>query len=267
MTEILILNYFLFVAFVLGPLMTKEFFLKGSGIYSASHLVALLILLCGVLLNLSYTVFVWPMFCAFGCFLYLKGESKFIFTRQGVAGCIPFIFSLISSVWFVAGSLNLHLLGYGKAWSFYAAIHGCFLGWILVGCFAFLSGRQKSGNPYLYGVYLSFLFFLFVAFGIDGVPYIKRIGVLGFYLLIPFLIGHYTFSLRKENRISLFLSAVSFFLIFASMTLATLNEFWSGFPKIIAGIPIMVLTHGLMNALLAVPCLYLAIKLEKKRVL
>lgn len=263
MAEILILNCFLFVALILAPLVTKTFFLKGSKAYSLGHTISLLILLCGALLNLDHTAVIWPLFCAWGFFLYLKNESKFIFSITGLARCIPFLFSLISSIWLIAGIYDLHLLGYNKAWSFYAALHGIFLGWIFVGCLAFIAGRKKSKKIYALGCYLSLVFFLFVAFGIDGVAYIKRIGVVGFSLLMPLLIGHYLFNLKKKNKLSMALSALSLFSIFLSMTLAILNEFWIGFPKIVADVPVMVLTHGTLNAFLAVPCFFLAIKFER----
>ncbi len=263
MTEILVLNIALFIAFVLAPLMTKSFFLAGSKIYSDGHKASLMVLLGGALLNVNYTSIVWPLFCSYGFFLYLKSEYKLIFSVKGAAGCIPFIFSLISSVWFVAGVNNLQLLGYNKVWSYYAALHGCFLGWILTGCLAFLARRKNSSNIYLWGCYMSFLLFLFVAFGIDGVPYIKRIGVVGFSLMMPFVMGYYAINLKKANKLSMSLSWISIFSIILSMSLAVLNEFWAGFPKMISGVSTMVMTHGLINMFVAVPCFFLAIRLER----
>lgn len=256
MTGIFLLNCFLFFGFVLAPLMTNNFFLDRSKAYSYGHKLSLIVLLCSALLNLNYAAIIWPLFCAYGFFLYLKNERKSVFSLKGLAGCISFIFSLIASAWFVAGTFDFYLLGYSKAWSFYAALHGIFLGWIFVGCLAFLSKRKTQKNIYLLGCYLSFLLFLLVAFGIDGVPYIKRIGVVGFSLMMPFLIGYYAFNLKKENKLSIFLSFISLFSIILSMTLAVLNEFWAGFPRVVFNIPVMVLTHGLMNALFTVPCFF-----------
>ena len=265
MGEILFLNCFLFLAFVLAPLMTKSFFLKESRVYSDAHKISLMVLFVGVVLGLNYAAVIWPLFCAFGFFLYLKNESKFIYSIEGIAICIPFIFSIISSVWFVSGVFDLHLLGYSKAWSFYAALHGAFLGWLLVGCFAFLSQRSHATKVYLWGCYLSFLFFLCIAFGIDGVPHIKRIGVIGLSVMAPFLIGYYAFNLRKATQGSKIFSAISLFAIILSMILAGLNEFWSGFPRIISGVPMMVVAHGFLNAIFAVPCFFIAIRLERRK--
>ena len=156
----------------------------------------------------------------------------------------------------------MHLLRYNKTWSFYAALHGSFLGWMFVGCLAFLSKRPTSSKLFLWGCYLSFIFFLFVALGIDGVPYIKRIGVIGFSLILPFLIGLYAYNLKNENRRSRYLSLVSLVSIIVSMALAVLNEFWVAAPRVAFGLPVMVFAHGFMNAILTVPCFYLAIQLE-----
>ncbi len=263
MAEISFLHFFLFVAFILSPVMTKYFFLQASKTYSFVHITSLIILLVGVVLRVEHTVIVWPIFCVYGLFLYFKSNRAILFSPKSIVKYIPFAFSLISSVWFVAGVYDLNLLGYGREWSFYAALHGAFLGWLLVGCLAFLSGKSNVSKIYQWGCYLSLLFFLLVAFGIDGVPYIKRVGVIGFSLMMPFLIGHYVHSVKKEYRLSKFLAGVSLLSIILSMAIAVLNEFWVGFPKVILGIPTMVVTHGVMNAVIAVPCFFLAIKFDR----
>ncbi len=263
MSELTFLYLFLCVAFVLGPLMTGAFFLNDSKMYSVAHITALFILLVGAVLNLKESALVWPLFCAFGFFLYLRKESKFLISFNGVAESIPFVFSLISSAWFVAGVNDWQLLGYDRTWSFYASLHGAFLGWIFVGCLAFLSRKGKPNKPYLWGCYLCFACFLLIAFGIDGIPYIKRVGVVGVSVIAPALILLYAFNLNRENRASLFFSVLSLCSIAISMTLALLNEFWLSAPRIAFGLPIMVLAHGLMNAAIAVPGFYLAIKFEE----
>lgn len=265
MTEPILLDFFLGVAFILAPLMTKKFFLKDSKLYSHVHKISLMVLLMGAVLGLDIFAVVWPLFCAFGFLLYLKIEHKTIFSIQGIATCIPFLLSLISAVWFFAGVNDLHLLGYDRIWSFYAALHGGFLGWLFIGCLAFLAKKESSGRVYLWGCHLCLIFFLCVAFGIDGIPYIKRVGVVGLSLLVPLPIGFYAFSLKNKGKLSLFFAVTSLLLIIVSMALAVLNEFASGFfPRFISGLPIMVIAHGFINALLAVPCFYLAIRLERE---
>jgi predicted DCC family thiol-disulfide oxidoreductase YuxK len=251
------------VAFAIAPFMTNRFFLKKSQAYSDFHKISLIVLLTGTILNLNYLAVIWPLFCAVGFFLYLKSDYRAVFSAEGIARCIPFIFSLISSIWFVAGVYDLHLLGYSQVWSFYAALHGAFLGWMYVGCLAFLSKKPEPNCSYLWSCYLCLVFFLCVAFGIDGTPYIKRIGVLGLSVMVPFMIGHYLFNLKKDQKLSFALSALSLISILLSMTLAVLNEFWSDFPKVVFGFPSMVIAHGFLNAAVVVPCFFLAIAFER----
>lgn len=261
MTELSLLIFCLGVAFVFAPFMTKNFFLRNSQLYSRVHILSLLILLGAGVLGFNWIAVIWPLFCVFGFLLYFNQERQLIFSVKGFASCIPFLFSLISSVWFFSGINDLHLLGYNKNWSYYAALHGSILGWLFVGCLAKLSKGPNASNVYLFGCYLCFLLFLTVVFGIDGIPNIKRLGVIGLSVFVPFAIGLFTFNLKKENRLSLFFAVISLFSIAASMTIAILNEFWVNFPKVAFGMPIMTLTHGLINALFTVPCFYMAVRL------
>ncbi len=103
MHELIFLNLFLSVAFVLAPLMTNRFFLNGSKIYSDVHKMALTVLLVSAVLNVNYLTGVWLLFCVFGFVLYLKKHFRLICSFKGVATCIPFLFSLISATWFFAG--------------------------------------------------------------------------------------------------------------------------------------------------------------------
>ncbi|MGZ3694310.1 MAG: hypothetical protein ACXWQO_09005 [Bdellovibrionota bacterium] len=265
MTENLILFCFLSVGFVLAPLMTNAFFLRQSRTYAIVHIVVLLLILISVLPGSPHIALAWPLFCTWGFFCYLKNECKFTITIKDAAGCVPFIFSLISATWFFAGVNDLHLLGYSRAWSFYAALHGIFLGWILVGCLAYLAKTKTNNALYLYSTLLAPVLFLFVAFGIDGVPYVKRIGVIGFSVMAPLLIARYSLHLEKRWKLSRLLSLLSLVSLVASMCLALLNEFWADFPRVTAGMPTMVLTHGLLNAVIAVPCFFLAIWFENPR--
>lgn len=252
MDEIIILKFYLLIAFVIAPLMTNSFYLNHSRAYSYAHITALLILVAGTLFGFSYATFIWPLFCAYGFLSYLKKGRK-------LTECIPFVFSLISSVWLVSGANDWHLLGYNQEWSFYASIHGSFIGWMFVGGLASL--REKI---YQVGCYLAFAFFLLVAFGIDGTPYIKPVGVVGLSIMLPILIGHFTFHIKKENKLARLLAAVSFGAVILSMTLAMLYEFWDEMPRTIFNMHFMVLTHGLLNALIAIPFFLLAINQQSE---
>ncbi len=263
MTEQVLLIALLGFAFTLAPLMTNRFFLNNSRAYSILHAISLLALATTVVLDLKFLVVAWPLFCLFGFVLYVKVEFRSLLCVRGVATCIPYVFSLISSLWFVAGVLDLRLLGYDPIWSFYAALHGSFLGWLFVGCLAFLMKREPASNVYLYGCYVVFLFFLLIAFGIDGVPYLKPIGVVGLSFAAPLLIARYAFEFGKRNTTSLLFCLLSLASICLSMSLALLKEFGMAVPGFAFGFPVMVIVHGLLNALVVVPCFYLAIRFER----
>lgn len=262
MTELSLLIFFLIVAFVLAPLMTNKFFLKDSKVYSKVHGISFLLVSFGLMCSVNWAATIWLLFCAFGFLLYIKQEGRFLFSLRGFATCIPFVFSLVSAVWFVAGSNELLLLGYNTNWSFYAALHGSILGWIFIGFLAYLSKKSNASQFYLFGCYLCLLLFLFVAFGINGIPYIKGIGVIGLSILVPFAIGLFVFNLEQDKHLSRIFAMGSLLSIILAMTLAILNEFWPDFPKQIFGIPLMTLTHGLLNTFFTVPCFYLAIRLD-----
>lgn len=266
MTEVSILYLFLGVAFIFAPIMTKIFFLNASVLYSRTHSAALVVLIIGWALGINWLAVVWPLFCFFGFFLYIKQEGLQIFSATGLASCIPFAFSLISATWFFAGANDLYLLGYGKTWSFYAALHGGVLGWFFLGCLSYLSTHSEMirARAYLFSCYLCLLLFLSIAFGIDGVPHIKRIGVIGLSILVPLSIGLFLFDGKKRTPGSFFFGVISFSSIAVSMSIAVLNEFWIGFTKLILGMPLMTLTHGLINVLFTIPCFYLSIRLSKQ---
>ena len=47
------------------------------------------------------------------------------------------------------------------------------------------------------------------------------------------------------------------------MTMALANEFWGAFPRALAGLPTMVLTHGVLNAVVVVPAFYFALLADR----
>ncbi|RYZ75671.1 MAG: hypothetical protein EOP05_07190 [Proteobacteria bacterium] len=265
MTEYILLYFLLGVAILLAPLMTNGFFLRNSKLYGGAHKAAIAVLIVGVIFKLSYLSVIWPVFCVLGFLLFLSQEMKRILTFRGVATCIPFVFSIISAVWLFAGSNDLRLLGYDPSWSYYAALHGSFLGWLFVGCLAFVSQRERLNRLYIAGCYLSLVCFLLVAFGIDGVPYIKRIGVIGFAVIVPFFIALFRANLREETSRSRLLGNLSLLSVCLTMALALMNEFWIGAPRVAFGFPIMVFAHGFLNAMVTIPCFYFAILSDRLR--
>ncbi len=263
MTELMILYFFLGIGFVLAPLMTNRFFLNNSKVYSTAHKVVLSLLLVGACLPVNHFAFMWPLFCVLGFILYLVRKDRPVFFVRNWVHTIPFLFSLISATWFYAGVHDLQLLGYDRVWSFYAALHGIFLGWLFVGSLAFLSAGRELRRPYHFCCYLSFTFFLFVALGIDGIPHVKRLGVIGLSIMVPMVVGAHAFMSHKGQRSSRWLSTLSFCSVIASMSLALLNEFWFSAPKLVHGIPLMVLGHGLLNSVISIPCFFLAVRAEQ----
>lgn len=194
-SEIRLLEVLLFFSFVLAPRMANRYFLRGSKSYSKIHKITLLVLFLGALAGLPAVTFTWLLFCLYGLWVFVRNERASLFSIGGVASSIPFVFSVISALWFAAGSNDLRLLGYDRAWSFYAALHGVVLGWLFVGCMAQVAKRM--GLFYLVSCCLAFVLFLCVAFGIDGVPVIKQIGVVGFSILVPLSIYRYASGLRE----------------------------------------------------------------------
>jgi hypothetical protein len=256
--ELDILQALLLCSFIAAPRMTGQFYLERPAIYRRAHALALFVVVAGAALHLPASAVIWPLFCALGFALHLRNQGGRVLSALGVATCIPFVFSLVSATWFVAGSNDLQMLGYDRAWSYYAALHGAVIGWLFVGCSAHLAMRAR-GRLYLWTCYLALPLFLLVAFGIDGVPHLKRVGAVGLSIIVPLVIGRYALDVRGRARTSFRLAIMSWFGVVASMTLALSNELWPSFRRIVFGLPTMVLIHGCLNALVVAPGFYLAI--------
>jgi len=262
MTEQCVLDGLLVATFALAPRMSNQLFLGNDPRYAAAHLVALLAVAVSLLLGSGFGAPIWAAFCVYGIGVFLHRRRRDLLSPAGFASGIPFAFSAISAVWFVAGANDLYLLGYPRSWSFYAALHGSVLGWLFVGCVAHLAQRPRAHPVYLTGCYLSFVLFLCVAFGIDGVPYLKRIGVVGFAVLLPTILLRYTLDVRHRGGAPFLLAIASLGGLVASMALALANEYWAAFPRVLLGQSTMVLAHGASNALVVVPCFWLAVRAD-----
>lgn len=261
-TEHRILDGLLVLAFAIAPHATNHFFLDGNRNYARAHRVALTAVVASSLAGSGLGSFAWATFCVYGIVLFLRRERANLWSPTGFACGIPFAFSAVSAVWFVGGANELHLLGYSRAFSFYAALHGSVLGWLFVACTAQLARRSATRRLHLAGCYLVFALFLCVAFGIDGVPHLKRVGVIGYSLVVPTLIARYALDQLHRGGAPLILALASLSGITLSMAIAVANEFWLGFPRTVFGMPTMVLTHGILNAVVVVPCFAIALLLE-----
>jgi hypothetical protein len=262
MTEAVLLHGLVLGTFIVAPRATSRLLLRPSKGYDTAHAVALCVLVVSAALDLPQAAVIWPLFCAFGVVLHLRDEGRRVFSLLGVARGIPFVFSLVSATWFVAARNDLQLLGYPPSWSFYAALHGSVLGWLVIGCTAHLASRSTTRGLYLWSCLVSLPLFLFVALGIDGVAHLKRIGAVGLSLLIPLVIGRFALELRRRSRAAFRLAVASVVAAVGTMVLALFNEFWSGFPRILLGMPTMVLLHGCVNALVVAPGYALAVALD-----
>lgn len=255
-----VLEFLLFFAYYIAPSMTNHFFLGESKAYSIFHKLTLVIIAIGMIANFSAVAFVWPLFCVYGLFLFLLKEREAL--KSNPLPLVPFVFSLISAVWFVAATNDLHLLGYDVVWSYYAALHGSILGWLFLGLLAYISNQPKSSVIYAWACAGGLLLFLCVAFGIYRVPVLKTIGVIGFSILVPGSIFQYVRELKGRSKLSRALSIVSLIGILVSMALALWNQFGTISPSVILGIPTMIVAHGMLNALIVVPFFYLALRAE-----
>lgn len=264
MRQVDLLHALVLWTFVLAPRMTRRLLLGGSQIYGVTHVFALLVLVISLATDLPWLAVVWPLFCAFGFFLLLKNEGVRLLSSRGAVRSLPFAFSLVSATWFVAARSDLHLLGYDRAWSYSASLHGSVLGWLVIGCTAHLAARG-SGRLYLAACYVSLPLFLCVAFGIDGVAHVKRIGAVSLSVLVPLVIGRYALDVRGRAKTSFRLALVSFLAVIVSMTLALLNELWTSFPRVLLGMPTMVVVHGCLNAVVVAPGFFGAIACDREK--
>jgi hypothetical protein len=262
--ELSYLNFLLAIGLIVGPMMTRKFFLGNSRIYGFAHLIAFLVVAVGFTLSMHELYFAWNIFCLFGFIIFLRKNFSNLFNLKNLAECISFVFSIIASIWLFSGANDLFLLGYNREWSYYAALHGNYLGWMLIGSFIIIS-RSFQGRIKSFYLTCSFVFlflFLLIAFGIDGVPYIKRIGAMGVVCLAPLLIGYYTISLWRIRKFSFYLSAISFISILFTVFLAASNEIGFLSPTVFLNVPSMVSLHGLINGVIAIPSLYLALHFD-----
>ncbi|MBM9546865.1 YndJ family transporter [Leptospira sp. 201903074] len=169
-------------------------------------------------------------------------------------GLLPFGFSFLSAIWFYSGQNQYYLLGYNETWSYYAALHGCFIGWLFLSGIIFLSEKnnQSKINPI---ISLSIVFlFLLIAYGIYGNPILKKIGVIGYSFLMPFSLWYLGKFIQNQNFISQLLRRSSIVFLSFTLLLALLNEFYQGFPKFFYGYPFMIILHGCVNAFIVIPC-------------
>lgn len=267
MTELSLLRILLLSSLAIAPLGVHRHFLPvAPRARAAAHGIALACAAVGLFTAAPIATIGWLLFTAgsFGLFLWTTPLS--LRTPAGMAACVPFLFSNVAAVWLVAGTNDLHLLGYGPAFSAYAALHGNVLGWILVGALAILVERGgPARNVYFAAVLVCFASFLLVALGIDQLHALEPIGVVGLSIAIPLAQLTFLRSVSSRDRGAFALGAISVAGLALTMTLAWCNEL--GVPALpeIGGVRAMVVVHGALNALVVGPAFLAAVARDAPR--
>lgn len=275
MSELDLLRILLLLSMALGPLGTHRHFLGGlPRLRVAAHLVALACAAAGLFLPAPILCVAWLVFCAASFGLFLRSRMATLRSPRVLAACIPFLFSNVAAVWLVSGSNDLHLLGYGIQFSFYAALHGNVLGWIVMGALAILVDNPSSTasgvdredlqrTPYLPALFVCFVSFLLIALGIDQLRALKMIGVVGLSVALPLSQLVFLRSVWGRHRAAFALGAVSFAGLVLTMVLAWGNELAMRVLDDVLGIRAIVSVHGVLNAVVVAPSFLLAVSLAR----
>ena len=265
MSELDLLRVLLLLSMALGPLGTHRHFLGGfSRLRVAAHLAALVCAAAGLFSPAPLLSFAWLLFSAGSFALFLRTRLASLLSPRVLAACVPFLFSNVAAVWLVSGSNDLQLLGYGMQFSFYAALHGNVLGWIVMGALAILVDRENlQRTPYLTSLFVCFVSFLLIALGIDQLHALKKVGVVGLSLALPLAQLTFLRGVWGRHRAAFALGTVSFACLVFTMVLAWGNELAMRVLDDVLGIRAIVSVHGVLNAVVVAPCFLLAVSLAR----
>ena len=267
MSELSLLRVLLLLSMAVGPFGTHRFFFaEPSRLRAAAHAAALVCAAVGLLVPAPILCVAWLAFCAGSFALFLRERRESLRSPQVLAACVPFLFSNVAAVWLVGGANDLHILGYGEQFSYYAALHGNVLGWILIGALAALAERDgRHRGVYLASVFVCFASFLSIALGIDQLRALKPVGVVGLSVAIPAAQLVFLRSVWSRDRLAFALGCVSLAGLALTMLLAWRNELSMPVFPVVAGIRGMVSVHGALNTLVVAPCFLLAVALDAPR--
>jgi len=254
LNELSTLKLFLYFSFLIAPLATGNFFLKKyKKLYIQTHVVSLFCLLLFEVFMINVFIFAWPLFCVFSCFL-LFVESDLKVSVLFLSRIVPLVFSVVSSVWFVSASLNLELLGYDIVWSMLAAIHGAYIGWLLLAGFSQLQTIfPKRKAIYQVGVFLCFFSFMAIALGIDGIPYLKRWGLWSFVSVILTLLSLLYLDMSKKNFMANFFFFISVCGLALTIVMAVFHEYTLDVFGEFTNLSSMIYIHGGINSFVVIP--------------
>lgn len=267
MTELDLLRALLLLSLALAPLGTHRLLLAPSRWSTAAHASAWLCAAVGLFSSLPVLCGVWLLYCVASFAHFVRDRGARLRSPHELASCVPFVFSIIAALWIVGGANELHILGYGSTFSYYAALHGNVLGWMLVGPISVLARQDRPyRNVYLASALVSFGSFLLVAIGIDGHPAIKPVGVVGLSVAIPIAQLVFLGQAWTTNRAAFALGCASVLGLALTLILAWQHELGLlSLPETL-GVRPMVSVHGLVNGLVVAPCFLMAVALEARPV-
>jgi YndJ-like protein len=267
MSELDVLHLLLLLSMAVGPFATNQLWIPlRPQLRLAAHGAALAGSAIGLLLPAPYLCAVWPLFCAGSLVAFVRSRAASLRTTEVLTACVPFLFSNIAAVWLVGGANNLHLLGYGAKFSYYAALHGNVLGWILLGGLAIATDRDDPlRRVYSASVFVCLASFLLIAFGIDQLHWLKPLGISGLSLALPAAEFAFLRSVRTRNRPAFALGCVSFGGLIVTLLLAWANELSLAVSIAAGDVRGMVSVHGVVNALVVGPCFLAAVSLDRHR--
>jgi YndJ-like protein len=266
-SELSLLRVLLLLSMAVAPLGTHRFFFSAhSRARGIAHAVSLACAAMGLFSPAPILCVVWLLFCAVSFALFLRDRMASLREGRVLAACVPFLFSNVAAVWLVGGANDLGILGYGAQFSYYAALHGNVLGWMVVGALAVLADREgPARGVYLAAVLACFVSFLLIAIGIDQLRAVKPIGVVGLSVALPIAQLVFLRGARRRSRPAFALGCVSLGGLVLTMVLAWRNELSLPVLPDVLGVRAMVSVHGVLNALVVAPCFLLAVVLDTPR--
>ena len=265
MTELDLLRILLLASMLVGPFATR-YFSAPSRVFAVAYGGALLCAAIGLFSSVSILCVAWLVFTAASFALFLRSRASSLFSPGVLAACVPFLFSNIAAVWIVGGSNNLHILGYGIEFSYYAALHGNVLGWILLGALAILANHPNRERwIHLGAMFIGFGSFLLLAVGIDQLRALKPLGIAGLSVALPSSQLVFLRGVWSRNRWAFAAGGVSFAVLVLTMVLAWRNEVVTPVFVGVLGIRGMVSVHGVLNTVIVAPLFLLAVWLDVRR--
>ncbi len=264
MTETSVLKVLLLLSLGVAPLGTHRFFFpRPSRIRAGAHAVALLCVSAGLLVPAPLLCVGWLLFTSLTFVSFLLYRGRTVWSADGLAACVPFLFSNVAAIWLVGGSNDLRILGYGPAFSYYAALHGTVLGWTLLGALAMLASQPgESRRIHLAAVFVGFVSFLLIALGIDQLRALKPVGVLGITVAIPMSQLFFLRHVWPRNKPAFTFGCLSLVGLAFTMALAWRNELGIEAFAPMLGVRGMVSVHGVVNAVVVGPAFLLAVALD-----